>query len=79
MEPGSDKHGGKLDDKLQGESEELKRSYYAFQRTLAETMLSLFLLEHDLRKGLGLRRAKFELNVPDTLEKQTAMRKSAGP
>lgn len=53
--------------------------YYAFQRTLAETMLSLFLLEHDLRKGLGLRRAKFELNVPDTLEPQTPMRKSAGP
>jgi glycosyltransferase involved in cell wall biosynthesis len=53
--------------------------YYAFQRTLAETMLSLFLLEHDLRKGLGLRRAKFELNVPDTLEPQSTMRKSTGP
>ena len=26
MERGSDKHGGKLDDKLQDESEELKRS-----------------------------------------------------
>jgi glycosyltransferase involved in cell wall biosynthesis len=52
--------------------------YYAFQRTLAETMLSLFLLEHDLRKGLGLRRAKFELNVPDTLEPQGAVRKSTG-
>ena len=26
MERGSDKHGGKLDDKLQGESEELRRS-----------------------------------------------------
>lgn len=52
--------------------------YYAFQRTLAETMLSLFLLEHDLRKGLRLRRAKFELNVPDTLEPQEAVRKSTG-
>lgn len=26
--------------------------YYAFQRTLAETMLSLFLLDHDLRKSM---------------------------
>jgi glycosyltransferase involved in cell wall biosynthesis len=52
--------------------------YYAFQRTLAETMLSLFLLEHDLRKSLGLRRAKFELNVPDALERPPTMRKSTG-
>jgi glycosyltransferase involved in cell wall biosynthesis len=52
--------------------------YYAFQRTLAETMLSLFLLEHDLRRGLGLRRARFELNTPNTLEPQRAARKTVG-
>ncbi|MEK6280440.1 MAG: glycosyltransferase family 2 protein [Acidobacteriota bacterium] len=52
--------------------------YYAFQRTLAETMLSLFLLEHDLRKSLGFRRARFELNVAEPLEHQRALRKSRG-
>jgi len=34
--------------------------YYAFQRMLAEAMLSLYLIDHDLREKFGLRIADFE-------------------
>jgi glycosyltransferase involved in cell wall biosynthesis len=34
--------------------------YYAFQRMLAEAMLSLYLIDHDLRKNFGFRIADFE-------------------
>ena len=38
--------------------------YYAFQRMLAELMLSLYLIDHDLRENFGLRISNFGFRVP---------------
>ena len=47
--------------------------YYAFQRLLAESMLSLYLIDHYLRRNFGIRIANFEFNQPrknaDTADK----------
>ncbi len=40
--------------------------YYAFQRMLAEAMLSLYLIDHDLREKFGLRIADFEFRETKT-------------
>lgn len=39
--------------------------YYAFQRLLAESMLSLYLIDNDLKENFGFRIAKFELRITD--------------
>lgn len=39
--------------------------YYAFQRMLAELMLSLYLLDHDLRKNCELRMSNCEFQTSD--------------
>jgi len=39
--------------------------YYAFQRMLAELMLSLYLIDHDLRKNFGLRTSDRGLRIAD--------------
>jgi len=46
--------------------------YYAFQRALAELMLSLYLIDHDLRSGL-LSTIE-ELNRGDSADAEVAQR-----
>ena len=45
--------------------------YYAFQRMLAEAMLSLYLIDHDLREGFGLRISNFEFGDRQSLTSES--------
>ena len=51
--------------------------YYAFQRLLAESMLSLYLIDNDLKEKFGTRIADFEFTQPrinaDTADKKEIM------
>ena len=46
--------------------------YYAFQRMFAEAMLSLYLIDHDLRENFGLRIADFAVRLNSHRTKRSA-------
>ncbi|MGH9967611.1 MAG: glycosyltransferase family 2 protein [Pyrinomonadaceae bacterium] len=49
--------------------------YYAFQRTLAELMLSLYLIDHDLGESFGLRTSKVDVIRNSEIDPQVTRNK----